>query len=35
MCDGSARYLKKTISPEVLHALITRAGGEGVTPPDW
>jgi hypothetical protein len=35
MCDGSARYLKKTISPEVLRALITRSGGEAVTPPDW
>jgi hypothetical protein len=28
--DGSVRYLKKTINPQLLKALITRAGGEVV-----
>ncbi|MEZ6143752.1 MAG: DUF1559 domain-containing protein [Zavarzinella sp.] len=28
--DGSARIMKKTVSPQILHALITRNGGEPV-----
>ena len=34
MMDGSVRSVKKTISPTVLHALITRNGGE-VVPENW
>jgi hypothetical protein len=29
--DGSVRYIKQTIKPEVLRALITRAGGEVIS----
>ena len=29
--DGSVRYIKKTINPAVLKALITRAGGEVIS----
>lgn len=34
MADGSVRTLNKSISPTVLHALITREGGETL-PPNW
>src|SRR5262249_15789904 len=30
--DGAVRWIKPTIDPKVLHALITRAGGENVAP---
>ena len=30
-CDGSVRYIRKTINPIVLKALITRAGGEVIS----
>jgi hypothetical protein len=33
--DGSARFLRETISPEVLKALATPAGAETVEPRDW
>jgi prepilin-type processing-associated H-X9-DG protein len=34
MADGSVRFLRSTTTPEVLRGMITRAGGEVVTP-DW
>ncbi len=33
--DGSVRFLKENISPEVLKALATPAGGERLEPRDW
>ena len=29
--DGSVSYIKKSIAPQVLKALITRAGGEVIS----
>jgi hypothetical protein len=34
MADGSVRTLRKTVSPTVLHALITRNGNENL-PANW
>lgn len=34
MCDGSVRYVKKSISPDTLNKLIVRNDGL-VLPPDW
>ena len=31
-CDGSVRFLKETVNPEVFSALSTRAGGEVMSP---
>jgi prepilin-type processing-associated H-X9-DG protein len=32
-CDGSVRFFKKDIKPDVLQAMITRDGGEVVAAP--
>jgi hypothetical protein len=32
-CDGSIRYVSDTTDPQVLHALITKSGGERITLP--
>ena len=32
MADGSVRFLKATVSPAVLRALVTRSGGEIINP---
>ena len=31
MLDGSVRFLKETINPQVLRALMTRDGGEVIS----
>jgi prepilin-type processing-associated H-X9-DG protein len=33
--DGSVRFLRESIRPEVLEALATKAGGEEIGPSDW
>ena len=30
LCDGSVRFMKETLAPQVFRALATRAGGEVV-----